>query len=255
VFEEFPEDPAEKIALLGEPMAEFRVGGRWLIQKLIAAPLFILLGVAIDLGVFWWGKLHSFKLLVFGIFLAVGGVMIALRVFRSRGMRVVAFPEGLIRLHGRKVEAFFWDEIEEVCWNRIESHWARIWEGSKKLIVQRTTGRKVIFDDSLPKLETLGEIVQKQTLNHLLPQALKMFEAGDTLRYGKLGVDRHGLIHEKELLPWKELQEFQVGEDAIRIIKKGKWRAWQSLTKDRIPNCHVLQALVEHAVRQCRTTV
>jgi hypothetical protein len=254
-MEEFLEDPAEKLAVLGEPIAEFRVGGRWLIQKLIAAPLLVLLGIALDLGVFWWGIRHGSRLLIFGVVLAVGGVMIAVRVYRSRGLRVVAFPEGFVRLHGQQADAFFWDEIAAVRWNKVQGHWARIWEGSKKLVVQRASGKQIIFDDSLPQLEKLGGIVEERTLSHLLRQSLETFEDGETLYFGKLRADRHGLIYQKELLPWKEFQELQVSDDAVRIMKKGKWRAWQSVSKDDIPNCHVLQALVEHALRQRNASV
>src|SRR5262249_12348417 len=159
------------LAVLGEPIAEFRVGGRWLIQKLIAAPLLILLGIAIELGVFWWGIRHGPRLLILGIVLAVGGVMIAVRVYRSRGLRVVAFPEGLVRLHRQQADAFFWDEITAIRWNKVQGHWARIWEGSKKLLVQRSGGKEIIFDDSLPLLEKLGSIVEERTRPHLLRQA------------------------------------------------------------------------------------
>ena len=244
------EEGMDPISHLGEPLAEFRVGGRWLIQKLIVAPLLVLLGLAIDIGILWVGAIHFLKLLIIGLLLSIGGFMIAVRTYRSRGLRVLVYPEGLVQLQRSQNEAFFWDEIVEVRRKKVEGHWAWIWQGAKILTLKRTNGRQVAFDDSLPKLEELGQIVENQSLPYLLPPALDQLETGATLQYGKLRLDLHGLVYEKELLPWREIKEIKVSEDSITISKKGKWLTWQSVSADGVANYHVFRALVGYMLRR-----
>ena len=54
------------------------------------------------------------------------------------------------------------------------------------LTVQRADGTALDFDDYLPDVARLGEIIERETLKHLLPAARERFRRGETLAFGKL---------------------------------------------------------------------
>ena len=81
--EETGDDLAGKLAVLGEPAAEFAVGGWRPILHLLAAPAATLLGVALAVGPFL--LLRHFrggliKVVLLGVFLVVAGLVLAGRV-------------------------------------------------------------------------------------------------------------------------------------------------------------------------------
>src|SRR5438445_11818035 len=131
-----PEDVFDKLAALGEPKAEFSVGRRVLIRNLIVAPLLVVAGLAIEFVVFRFIG-HSFELIMLGIGLVITGIMLVVRAYRNRGLRVLVFAEGLVRVRGEEGQAIFWDEVETLWRRKTEGHWEVIWKGSLSYLVQR----------------------------------------------------------------------------------------------------------------------
>jgi len=238
------EDIDEKIAGLGEPLAEFAVRGRVLVRNLMIAPGLFLLGAAIVFVAFWGHAFNHFHIVAIGISLILMGVMLSVRALRNRGLRVLIFPEGLVRLWRGDGQALFWDEVDKIWRKKTEGHWARAWQGALIVKVQRNDGSTIEFDDSLPHLEKLSDILQRETLPHLLPGAIETYTSGRSLDFGKLRVDRAGLRNDTEAIRWSDIQEIRVGEDQLSVYKKGKWSRWCQTPVAEIPNPHVLRALL-----------
>ncbi len=131
-----PEDVFEKLAALGEPRAEFMVGSRVLLRNLILAPMLVLAGLAIEFIVFRFIG-HSFELIMLGIGLVITGVMLVVRAYRNRGLRVLVFAEGLVRVRGEEGQAMFWEEVDTLWRKKTEGHWEVLWKGSLSYLVQR----------------------------------------------------------------------------------------------------------------------
>src|SRR5262245_39021332 len=128
--DEFPEDElSEKLARLGDPLGEFTVGRRTLWLFVIGGPCLTLAG----LGVFYLmvdqGVWHP-KALVFALVLAIAGVVLMIRARRMRGVQVLVFPEGLIRMQGERAHALFWDEVDAVFWKTNSNIWSQMAAGS-----------------------------------------------------------------------------------------------------------------------------
>jgi hypothetical protein len=242
------DDLADKIALLGEPTAEFSVRGRRLVHKLILAPLLIVIGVVMDVGLLLAMDIkhvHFLKLIMFGAILIGMGVMLVVRAFRSLGLRVLAFPEGLLRVQRDDTQTLFWDEVQTV---RITTHaggWNRVWYGALVYTVERRTKPPLSFDDALPRLPELGGILTAATLPHLLRQARAAYDTGGTVAFGKLRVSRQGISSEKDTLPWHQLEEVKFDDTSVSIHKKGKWTKWFHGKLADFPNFHVLRGLIE----------
>jgi hypothetical protein len=242
--EEVLEDIDDKLVGLGEPIAQFSVGKRAIVRNAVIAPAFFLAGVALVAGLLWrhaWGHSHF---IVMGISLIVMGVMVLVRGVRNRGLRVLIFPEGFMRISRGEGQAFFWDEIDRIWRKKTEGHWARAWQGSLVLRIERKDGRSMEFDDTLPRLGDLAAVLHQQSLPHMLPAALNDYDSGRTLDFGKLKVNQTGIRHDADALGWKDIQELKFDEDRVTIHKKGRWGKWKQVTLSEIPNAHLLRALL-----------
>ena len=246
--EEF-EDVAieDKIAQLGEPTAEFAVRGLAFLRSLVLAPLLVGGGLVLEILLIGVLHVHHYEILLPGIVLIGSGVMLVVQAFRNRGLRVLVFPEGILRLQRGRAAAFWWEEIEQV-WQKKSggSHW--FGRSSWSLIVQTADGRRMSFDDSLPRLQQLVQLVHRQSLALLWPRFLADYEAGKTLDFGKLRVSQRGLSHGKETLTWLDMQKAKVQGSQLLIYRKGKWTRFLTFTVSDIPNFHVLLALLEQRV-------
>jgi hypothetical protein len=254
--EEFEDIAIEdKIAQLGEPTAEFAVRGLAFFRSLVLAPLLVAGGLILEIILVGVLHIHHYEILLPGIVLIGSGVMLLVRAFRDRGLRVVVFPEGLVRLHRGRALAFWWEEIDRV-WQKEGggSHGiGRVWR-THSLTLQAADGRRMTFDDSLPRLGQLSQIVRRETLPRLLHRVEADYEAGKTLDFGKLRISQRGLSQGKETLPWSELRQAKGDEDHLFIYKKGKWRFSLAFTGSEIPNFHVLLALIEQRIPVERST-
>src|SRR3989442_258503 len=123
-------DPAEKLAQLGPPQAEFAIGSAQFVWLLVAS-LFLSLGglalTVLTVALMIWGG-HGggavvFKMLLGGIVMLVGGVLLALRAYRNWGLRVLIYQVGLVRLQHSQASAFFWDEVETVWQKKNKGNW------------------------------------------------------------------------------------------------------------------------------------
>jgi hypothetical protein len=242
-----PEDILEKLAALGEPKAEFTVGRRVLVRNLILAPLLVLAGLAIEFVVFRFIG-HSFELIMLGIGLVVTGVMLVVRAYRNRGLRVLVFAEGLVRVRGEEAQTIFWDEVDTLWRRKTEGHWEVIWKGSLSYILQRADGKAIKFDDGIPRLADLGRILQRETFDYLWQRYFEAYEKGVSLDFGKLRLSQRGISTDTGKLAWGDVQEIKFDENQVAISKKSKWGSWFQSKVSEIPNYHVCKALLERAL-------
>lgn len=240
----------DKLAELGEPITEFAVRGAGFVRNLVLAPLLIAAGLTLEVVLIGVLHLHHYDLLLLGVALIVSGITLVVRAFRNRGLRVLVFPEGLVRLHRGEAQALFWEEIDQIWQKKIEgAHWAaRAWRGALTLKVEAADGRRLSFDDSLPRVAELAQILCRQTLPFLWPRAEAAYEAGQTLHFAKLRLSKEGLSQGKETLPWSDVQKVKVNSAQLLIHKKGKWTPSLYFSLADVPNTHVLLAVLEKRV-------
>jgi hypothetical protein len=248
------EEQAEKLAALGPPLGEFRVSEGRFVRQLLLVPLLLLGGVVlIGLPVAFFvfakrlgGDPALFKLLVIGLALLGGAVILVVRALRNRGLCVLVYQEGLVRLQRDKANAFFWDEVETVIQKKNKEAWSKAAAGSLVVTVRRCNGEEYHFDDTLPDLKRLADLIRRETLRHLLPRALDAYHAGNVLAFGKLRLGPSGLARDKDTLAWDQVKEIKIDDDKVTIQKKGNWLAWCTVPLSEVHNAHVFAALVEH---------
>jgi len=165
----------------------------------------------------------------------------------KRTLRVLVFPDGLVHTRGAKTNVFRWDEIESV------------WESAQKARPTSRTvyraytivdhdGRKAVLTGDFVGVKALGDTIQREVSERLLPHALEAFEAGETVRFGKLSLSNEGLSNGRETVPWDQVEEVKLERGTITVRKEGKWLSWANVTVGGTPNVFVFLTMVDRIV-------
>ena len=257
---------------LGEPEALFRISRGRFLAKLTVGLLLILYGLIANY--FWWfhprgpGTFGHFEIL-FLLVPPLSGASLLLHMYRNRGLYILVYPTGLLRLRRGEVDSFQWNEVEHVllrmsraegaefargpdgdplaCWLPAAIPTFKL--GDAGVTVAREDGVEAHFGPALTDYDVLAAEVQKRTFAVLWPGIRERFRAGARIAFGELEVDSLGLRHNGRLLPWRELKELAIAQSKLSIKQTGKWLPWALLDVGTIPNPHLLFALADEARR------
>ena len=250
---------------LGEPDAFFRISRARFLTKLLFGVLLLLYGLVANY--LWWvhgpATFGHFELLLL-VFLPLSGATLLLHMYRNRGLYVLIYPTGLLRLRRGEVDSFPWTEIAHIqlkvqratgaeithdtdgtptaCWIPVDVPTFKLWDAG--LTVLREDGVEAHFGSALTDYDQLAEQVQTRTFTALWPRVREQFFAGERLAFGELEVGFAGLRHNGKLLPWRELKELVIAQGKLSIKQTGKWLPWVLIDMASVPNPHVLFALV-----------
>src|SRR5439155_4377740 len=155
------------------------------------------------------------------------GVAILWTMYRQRGLVVLVYPTGLLRLRRGEVDSFPWYDIAEVrmkvqrveaaevirdetgqptaCWLPTEVPTVQFWKAW--LTVERTDGTEAHFGPALADYDRLAEEVQRRTFPRAWAIARDRLLDGLTVAFGDLDATPPGLRHVGKLLPCRELKE------------------------------------------------
>lgn len=263
-----PDDLTRAREELGDPEALYQVSPAWFRAKLALGLVLVAVGLAgIGLGVVV--GLKVFQHLIHFILwpLAIGGGLI-LNLYRQRGLYVLIYPSGLLRLQRGEVESFPWDEVAEVrlktqrvetvvlvrgpdgeplgCWLPAEVPGVKVWDAG--LTVVRADGATAHFSPVLAGYAELAEEVQRRSFPHLWADAAGRFRDGRMIAFGKLEVNLLGIAHGGQLLPWPEVEKLSIAQGQLAVSQRRKWLPWATVKPAAdVPNPHVLFALAAYA--------
>jgi hypothetical protein len=256
---------------LGDPERLFRVGRERLLAKLAVAVALILYGIAANA---WWFAQGNFGFGVFEKFLLftppVFGVVLLVHMYRNRGLYVLIYPSGLLRLRRGEVDSFPWGEIEAVkvnarkkaevrverdpagrptaCWVDAALPLVKVWEAG--VTVVRDDGVQAHLSPALSDFAQLSEEVQRRTFARLWPAAWDRLRSGGSVDFDDLEVEAGGLRHDTRYLPWAKVREVLVdAAGRLTVKQEGRWAVWLWKDAGAVPNLHVLLALVDEARR------
>jgi hypothetical protein len=255
---------------LGDPEELFRVSRGRFLAKLAVGVALLLFGVVANY--LWWvhgparfGHVEMLLLVIVPLF----GATLLGHMYRNRGLFVLIYPTGLLRLRRGEVDSFPWAEVDHVklkvqraagavvvrdeagrltgCWLPVDVPTVKIWEAG--LTIARDDGTSAHFGPALTDYDRLAEEVQRRTFVLLWPLVWGRFRSGAAVPFDDLEVSPAGLRHEKKFLPWRELKDVSVAQGKLSVKQSGKWLPWLLKDVTGIPNPHVLFALIEEARR------
>jgi hypothetical protein len=254
---------------LGDPEALFRVSQGRFLAKLALGVLLLLFGVVANY--LWWvpgpARLDHIVFHLLYI-LPLVGVALLVHMYRNRGLLILIYPTGLLRLRHGEVDSFPWGEIKRVqlkvsradaeftrdhdgevvvCWLPADTPTFKLWDSG--LTIARSDGVEVHFGPALSEYDVLAEEVQKRTFATLWPEMRNHFRAGERIDFGELEAGPAGLWHGGRLLPWREVKELTVAQGKLSVKQTGKWLPWVLVDMGSVSNPHLLFALADEARR------
>ncbi len=245
---------------LGVPDATFRAGGRRTKLKVFLGVGLVVYGLIANY--LWW--VHGparFGPLEFHFLIAppiIGGGLLGF-LYRNRGLRILVFPTGLLRLKPDEVESFPWDGAPTLRLRTDATEPKYEWNDAGELVdcrfpmtvplvqvwnswfeLERADGEKVRFRPAVAEFPDLANRVQSGTFAAHWPKLLEALESGGAFAFGELAVRREGLVFGIKTLPWGEIKEATLTHRILQVKKVGSWRAWWAKEISQVPNPHLL---------------
>lgn len=260
----------QSVTELGDPEAMFHISGSRFLAKLSLGVLLLLFGVIGNY--FWWvhgpATFGHFELLLL-IVLPLTGAGLLWHMYRQRGLYVLIYQTGLLRLRRGEVDSFPWREVDHIrmkvqragavtidrgpdgtpvaSWLPADVPTFQLWNAG--LSIAREDGIEAHFGPALTDYDRLAEEVQKRSFAFLWPLVWERFLAGMPISFGDLELTRLGIRHVGKFLRWDDVKEMSVAQGKLSIKQGGKWLPWVLLDFHGIPNPHVLFALATEAQR------
>lgn len=252
-------------AELGPPDAVFSVDPAQARGRLVLGLCLLVGGVAGNY-LFWFHGPAKFGAVLAKLLLAppVLGVILLWHLYRNRGLHVLAYPTGLLRLQGDAVESYPWADVADVrvkaasaklkterdAAGRLTAAWldgdvptVQIWNAA--VTVRRADETEARFTPVLVGYADLAELVQAETFRARWPKAWAAHRAGESQAFGPLTATPDGLTFGKKSLPWADVAEVVIENKGLVVKRKGGWGTWATCSLDQVPHPHVFLALVE----------
>ena len=143
--------------------------------------------------------------LVAGLAAGGWGVLLTRQPWRSATENWVVCEDGLLRHQGEQLDVFAWDKLK-----------------IRKTVAHPYNRRYELSghggDGPIPlKFGPIGagliHIIEKTQVRRARPGLLRAITAGETVRFGKLGVNAQGLVYRKEGIPWDNVKSLDFSYD------------------------------------------
>jgi hypothetical protein len=251
------DESARAAAALGEPLARFTAAAGWQRTKYAIALGLVLFGIIAN---YWWwfhgpGQAGNFEV----HFLAIPPILgfgLFFHLWRNRGLVVLVYDTGVLRMRRGECDAFPWAEITDLrmkaeaaelcsdaegCWFEVSAPTVRVWDAWIELT--RADGVTARFSAVLADYAELAERVQKKIYSiHYLSFAERI-AAGETVQFGEFWLSAAGVQHGKGLLPWQELGSVVVSQKSLAFKRSKGWLPWALRPLPDVPLPHVCAAL------------
>jgi Family of unknown function (DUF6585) len=172
----------------------------------------------------------------------VGGGLIVSYVYFFPKRQVYMYTDGFVYLRWRKAEALRIEQIETIRYGTADTD-SNIWIS---LRLRKTDGTelKVRIGAVLRDARGIYSTIEREFVRIRLPGMIEQYEAGHSIAFGELSVNKLGLTRKGETLPWSQVQSIDVGDQRVEIKKEGqKGRNW---FVGIVPNQSLLRELVTH---------
>jgi hypothetical protein len=187
----------------------------------------------------------------FGLLFCVAGVSIFLAAWRGWGFRgVLLCEEGFVPVRKGEAAVWRWADVEEV--------WLRITEINSHLAgapVSRTTtyrctvrkggGMEFVFTNDFTRVDRAVKMVARETYARLLADALRRYNAGQSVDFDVVRVTKRALRAGGKSLLWADVQRVTLRAGKITVEAKTGGRDWFQADVEELPNALVLLGLTD----------
>lgn len=176
--------------------------------------------------------------------LAIGSAVYGWRALR-KPLKVVDRPTYFLYAEAIVVETAETQEI--LRWADVDALLAPAGTG-KGFRLDAQDGRKFELTQSVEEWGTLIQTIIARVTAEKLPAALEALAAGETLRFGNLGIRREGLCNKEKQIDWSEVTAMVLvlrpGASMLTVRKSGSLLNWCSIDLLEMPNNQLVYELL-----------
>jgi hypothetical protein len=227
---------------LGSRFSTYEVSAGRVAGAAVMATFAAVLGVLMTVGAFASGGFFYFLALVVDA-VAVYYVVTAVRVSLAVGERVYLFDGGLVHTGSAGTRTFIFTEVEVL---RNVHTTTSTWSSSTtlKYTVTRADGARVLLDtNTFAEIASLGPKIEARVTKARLPLAWTAVARGESVQFGPISVDSHGLTFRGNAIPWPQITGIELYNGDVRIRRSGGRN--RSCPISSVPNVFVLAAVAE----------
>lgn len=246
---------------LGSPQAGLSVnklgkGWRWIrflipISLLLACALFLTLFLQIGSSYTDFTRFFSYFSFVMVICYLV--LIVSSILSRNADKSCTLYPcdKGFIlRLALNKFRVVRWDEVETI-WQTPTRSLTTLYMPGMVYALRLHDGEMLTFRALVSKkkpnaanVKNMVETIEEYFTSRRLPFQFADYQAGQTLSFGAIGVNREGISLQDRLLTWEQVANLSLRKNCLIITKTGeKPEVWASLAALKISNLSILLAL------------
>lgn len=172
-------------------------------------------------------------------------------IYKRRKQGAVVFTNGFAYSNRKGVQTWRWDQVQDVTANVTRHYTNGIYTGTTHIYTLiKSTGEKLVINDTLREVEALYTHLQNNTLQHRYQTKADAYNRGETVTFGPVTISKQGGITlGKKSYKWDEIEEVGINKGVLSIKKKdGGWFSGASATAGAIPNLHVLLSIINQIV-------
>jgi hypothetical protein len=222
----------------------FQGASRWLLAygvALIGAPLLTFFVASV------WVDAQQLD----GGLVAIAVALLALAGFALWRHRVafVVTPQGMERAGRSGTRPLLrWDEVDALSLAQ------RNFRGSVSVTYTLHAGERKakvgnsLFAGGVHRYQELGQLLRDEVNHRVAPPLLAKLAGGARVAFGALGAHRDGLVKGRletgDVLPWDEIDSANFANGKLKIKRRGKLLAWDTVALGKMRNPDVLMQLI-----------
>jgi Family of unknown function (DUF6585) len=178
------------------------------------------------------------------------GLLAAWSAFSNWKKTVVVYRDGLAYSDRKGLRQARWDQIASLT-SAVTKHYRNgIYTGTTHIYtVLSKEGEKWVFNDSLQNVEALSDHIRKGTFPHLYQAAADAYNAGGSLQFGSVAIDKAGIQLGKKSYQWSEVKQVSIQQGVLKVEKQGGgWFSGANIMVSTIPNLPVLLSIIDQVI-------
>lgn len=214
------------------------------------------------LGEFGWNKKIATYILVIWIVLLFPGLLFSLvfiglpvlilsiySIFQSCVRLLATKPVILIYEHGlidsRKssMQVIRYEEIKNIYISAVMSNYL--------LTIETHNKKKIKINEHIANIDHLRIILEQQFVRQKLPNAIALYQQGNSIVFNNIQVSKVGLTTGKDTLPWSDFGTADIQRSGkfvyLMIFPKDSKKEWGAVRRNYFPNIALFMALVNYA--------
>ncbi len=179
-----------------------------------------------------------------GIIFLLPFAFVILNRFNSSGKAVGLYTKGLRLKNIVKQDVFLpWNRISGVRTSVSAFHFLGLPVKNRHIVyIEPDQGPEIRLSDEICDLEELVELIKNNVYPILLPEMTTGFKQGNTIRFGKIQVNRQQVIVKSKPIPLDSIRELKV-ESGTLFLKSDRYKSIRLQTSG-ISNVELLLSLI-----------